>query len=74
MESITVENGTITFLFGVDANAKLQEGGQDTLTLIPGTNDNEDIVWYCGGAGTTVLEKYLPASCRGNSTQANSLS
>ena len=74
VESITVTDGTITILFGVDANAKLQESGQNTLTLIPGTNDNEDIVWYCGGAGTNVLEKYLPASCRGNSTQANSLS
>jgi hypothetical protein len=32
------------------------------------------VVWYCGGHGTSVLEKYLPASCRGNSTRGNSLS
>src|SRR5690606_34663393 len=36
--SITVEDGTITIQYGVDANAKLQESGRNQLTLQPGTN------------------------------------
>jgi len=32
------------------------------LTYAPGVAINR---WICGGAGTTVLPKYLPGSCRG---------
>ena len=71
---IDVEQGTISIEFGNQANQKLQEAGQNTLTLQPGVNTNGDIIWYCGGDGTNVLEKYLPASCRGNTGYGNSLS
>ena len=32
------------------------------LTYAPGVSINR---WICGGAGTTVLPKFLPGSCRG---------
>ncbi|HWL63550.1 MAG TPA: pilin [Steroidobacteraceae bacterium] len=70
VSGITVTDGTIDIQFGVGANQKING---DHLTLVPGTNNNGDVVWYCGGAGTDLLEKYLPASCRGNSTRTNSL-
>jgi type IV pilus assembly protein PilA len=71
VEQINVEDGTIEITFGGSANAKIDGL---ILTLQPGTNVNDDIVWYCGGDGTNLPEKYLPASCRGNSGQGNSLS
>jgi type IV pilus assembly protein PilA len=73
VEQIEVQAGTIEITFGNDANAKLQEPEQNVLTLQPGVNDNGDVVWYCGGEGTTVPEKYLPASCRGNTERVNEL-
>jgi type IV pilus assembly protein PilA len=75
VSGIEVENGTITIQFGNQANSKLRQSGVNELTLQPGTNANGDVVWYCGGTGTTVVQKYLPASCRGNNTsRGNSLS
>jgi type IV pilus assembly protein PilA len=74
VSQIAVDEGTITITFGNDANAKLKQSGQNTLTLQPATNTNGDVVWYCGGQGTNVLEKYLPASCRGNTSRTNGLS
>jgi type IV pilus assembly protein PilA len=71
VKQIDVQDGTIEIQFGISANKKITD---KKLTLIPGTNNNGDIVWYCGGAGTDLDSKYLPASCRGNSSQANSLS
>jgi type IV pilus assembly protein PilA len=48
--------------------------GAETLTMTPSTakgidlsqavTAGEQIVWTCGGAGTTVLAKYRPAACR----------
>jgi type IV pilus assembly protein PilA len=74
VDQINVNEGSIEITFGVDANAKLQEAGTNVLTLQPGVNANGDIVWRCGGEDTTVIEKYLPASCRGNLSYGNSLS
>jgi type IV pilus assembly protein PilA len=74
VSQIQVTDGTIEITFGVDANAQLAASGANVLTLQPGSNANGDVVWYCGGQGTTVQAKYLPASCRGNSARTNSLS
>jgi len=71
VKQILVTDGTIEITFGNDANKKI-DGSK--LTLQPGANPNGDVVWYCGGSGTSLLEKYLPASCRNNSTHGNSLS
>jgi type IV pilus assembly protein PilA len=70
VSGILVTDGTIAITFGVDANQRING---DILTLVPTTNDNGDVVWYCGGDGTDLLEKYLPASCRGNDSVANEL-
>jgi type IV pilus assembly protein PilA len=70
---IEVTDGTIEITFGNSANAKLADTVQNVLTLQPGANANDDVVWYCGGTGTTVLQKYLPASCRDNLSYGNSL-
>jgi type IV pilus assembly protein PilA len=73
VNQIDVTDGTISIVYGRDANAKLQATGENTLTLQPGVNTNGDVVWYCGGNATTVLPKYLPASCRGNLSATNEL-
>jgi type IV pilus assembly protein PilA len=69
--------GMIVITFGNQANATLVSSGA-VLGLVPYTSGNNDIIWGCGyktppgtiatgataGGGTTVLAKYLPASCR----------
>jgi type IV pilus assembly protein PilA len=74
--SINVTEGVIEITYGRQANNKILN---QTLVLTPGENQNGDVVWICGRAGTsgisglslatgsgdtTVLDKYLPASCR----------
>ena len=77
VRSISVDNGVITITYGRQANSAIIG---KTLTLTPGTNTNNDVIWVCGeatppsnlasggmasgGSGTNVLDKYLPASCR----------
>jgi type IV pilus assembly protein PilA len=75
--SISVSSGSIVIVYGLNANAKLQTAGSNTLYLIPFVNSNNDVLWECGsavapagtaiGAGTaastTVLPQYLPTSC-----------
>jgi type IV pilus assembly protein PilA len=73
--SIDVTDGVITITYtGSQANAKL--AAAPILTMRPGTNTNGDIVWICGRAATptnvtgtgadatSVVAKYLPATCR----------
>ena len=67
---IEVEDGTIEITYGNSANSKINGG---ILTLVPSVNDNLDVIWTCGGTGTTLPEKYLPASCRGNTSATNRL-
>ena len=75
-ETVTVNaGGTIFITYGGTAvNAKVS--GQ-TLTLVPYTNTNNDVLWQCGtatapsgasiatnaSAATTVSAQYLPTSC-----------
>ena len=75
VRSISVTDGVITITYGKDANDVIDN---KTLTLQPGVNANGDVVWVCGNAAdpagsitmssgsgaTSVLDKYLPASCR----------
>lgn len=66
-------NGVITV--NGDSNHLATIAGANVLTLIPmisgspviGTSDGGKTIegWNCGGAGTTILAKYRPASCRG---------
>jgi type IV pilus assembly protein PilA len=69
-------SGNITITYGKDANANLI--ANPVLNLRPGVNTNGDVVWACGNAddpanvtmtaapasATSVLDKYMPASCR----------
>jgi type IV pilus assembly protein PilA len=69
-------NGVIT-VTGNQTNLAALTAGTNTLTLVPmisgvavvGTTDGGKTIegWKCGdsGAGTTILPKYLPSSCRG---------
>lgn len=71
---VQIDNGTIIITYGNQANADAL-GGQ-TLSLRPTLSDNQDVIWNCGnrteagndagagGAATTVLDKYMPATCR----------
>ena len=71
---IDVVNGVITITYGgAQANAKISGA---TLSLSPGSNANEDVVWVCGNKGapsgvtvgttgaTSLLDKDMPAKCR----------
>jgi type IV pilus assembly protein PilA len=73
--SVEIDNGTIVITYGNQANVDAI-GGQ-TLSLRPTLSANQDVIWNCGlrpeegndaGAGaanTSILPKYLPATCRG---------
>jgi type IV pilus assembly protein PilA len=68
--SINVTNGTIAITYGGQANSKING---KVLTLVPDTNVNDDVIWTCGGQGTDLEPKYLPASCRDNTSATNGL-
>jgi len=71
-------NGVISITYGGQGNAKITAAGQNELDLIPALSTNGDLIWICGNASqanlggatvsaggtTTVLTKYLPASCK----------
>jgi type IV pilus assembly protein PilA len=70
-------NGSIIVTFGLQSNQLLQAAGANRLDIRPGLGANQDVVWICGRGretgvttapgtadGTTVVNKYLPASCR----------
>ena len=74
VSQITVSDGVITITYGAQANNKIKD---KKLALVPGTNQNDDVIWVCGNASepdnvdmadveakTDVDDKYLPASCR----------
>ena len=63
VESINVGLGGITITYGNQANAKLQQAGANTVTLIPGVSPNEDVIWRCGNAG-------IPSGWVGGATSA----
>lgn len=60
---------------GPQANAKLSTAGVNMLTLQPGLNANNDVIWVCGNAAvpsmssapvaslTNVPAVYLPSTC-----------
>ena len=64
--------GTITVTY----QPAVVAAGANTLTLVPQNPPGTDValnlpanagisfVWKCGGTGTTVVPKYLPAACR----------
>ena len=73
--SIALRTGTIDITYGLQANANLTL--TPVLSLIPYTSTNGDVIWVCGRAAapgtaviggaagaTTVVNKYLPATCR----------
>jgi hypothetical protein len=47
VQSIDVTNGTITVMYGRDANTKINNM---TLSIQPMVNTNGDVVWVCGMA------------------------
>jgi type IV pilus assembly protein PilA len=73
---ITLTGSAIIVTYGNQANSKV--AGQ-TLSLTPYTDNSQDIIWVCGShsppasailppgvaaGSTTVLDKYLPQTCR----------
>jgi len=76
--SVDVANGTITVLYGNEANAKIQVSGEDQLDLVPYLTPDESVTWQCGYApapssdpmasgasnGSNLEPRYLPAACR----------
>ena len=55
VSSVSVATGgVITITYGNQANATALASGQNVLGIIPYTNANNDIVWICGTASTTL--------------------
>jgi type IV pilus assembly protein PilA len=74
VSSVTVNSGVIVIQYGAAANQSIY--GQ-SLTLVPYTNSNDDILWQCGLAAppsgtpasgapppTTLAPQVLPTPCR----------
>jgi type IV pilus assembly protein PilA len=70
---ITVTSGAVTIVYGNQVNQSINNSA---LTLVPYTDDNDDVLWQCGLAtppsgniasgatnGTTLTAQYLPTSC-----------
>jgi type IV pilus assembly protein PilA len=78
VESVTVTDGEIDVLYGVDANAANLAGNH--LFLTPFLAADNSVVWVCGNSamptgttltamgatarGTNVADRFLPANCR----------
>ena len=73
--ALTPAGGSIFITYGNQANALLTAAPR--LDVRPGLSGNQDVVWVCGRGsvvgipvppitvdGTSVVNKYLPASCR----------
>lgn len=65
---IALANARVEITYNNDGNFVATTS--DVVTLVP-QEDAGSITWVCGGAGTTVAQKYLPASCRGNTAEAS---
>ncbi len=77
VQSVAVDaNGLITVTAdGSSTGIPQLTTSANVLTLIPYKNETTALTssdvgvniqkWVCGGAGTTILKKYLPGSCRG---------
>ena len=77
VSNITVTSGVITIVYGTTRSSPQIAGA--ILTLVPYTDENDDVIWQCGLAttpagtiasgavvgGTTLLPQQLPASCSG---------
>ena len=71
---ISVTSGVVVITYGNQVNQNINNS---KLTLVPYTNDNDEILWQCGSAAapsgtlasgaptglTTVTPQYLPTSC-----------
>jgi len=79
VSAVDLDAGTINITYGNQANTDALAATQNVLSLRPTVSANGDVIWTCGyrtvlgddpgtgGAGadaTTVLEKYLPTTCR----------
>ena len=60
VESVTIANGVITVLYGIDSHLILS-GGQ--LDLSPITNVGS-VEWVCQSGTSVIAAKHLPAACR----------
>ena len=73
VSTISVSNGSIVIVYGVQVNAKVSGS---TLGLTPYTDTNNDVIWVCGSAATpanvtaggtavtsNVSAQYLPVAC-----------
>ncbi len=68
---LSAEDGVITVTF----KTSVVPAAKADLTIVPNVKLNVDanagkqIAWYCGGKGTTLEQKFLPANCRGNTAK-----
>jgi type IV pilus assembly protein PilA len=74
VSTVTVTSGTIQITYGQQVNSKVNGS---TLSIVPFTNANNDIIWVCGNAAapssasssgvtavsSTVSPQYLPSAC-----------
>lgn len=60
--SLAVANGVISITY-TPGTTGLGSAG-NVLTFNPTFNSAGNLVWQCGGTGTTIANKYLPENCR----------
>jgi type IV pilus assembly protein PilA len=72
VSGITVTNGTISIVYGNEANPNIAQAGSNTLSLKPLVSPNDDVVWLCGNAtvDTSVADE---ASAESSGTETTDL-
>jgi type IV pilus assembly protein PilA len=61
VDSVTVDNGTITIIFATNASTNAKLSGK-ALALEPGLSVNNDVVWRCGKADTSTFAVFNDVS------------
>ena len=74
VKSVAVDDDGLITVEADEGNLTQLTATTNTLTLTPFVDDTTALTsadvgvniyrWVCGGAGTTILPKYLPGSCR----------
>jgi type IV pilus assembly protein PilA len=72
VETVTVNDGTIDILYGIDANADKLAG--EILSLRPMVSTNDDVIWVCGDATppSTAADPASPAGASATTFGTNS--
>ncbi len=72
VSGITVTNGTISIVYGNEANPNITAADANSLSLKPLVSPNDDVVWLCGNA-TVDASVAAEASAESSGTETTNL-